>query len=490
MSGLQRGRNLLRKRRKWPLSPYKAKWHETFNQRQAMESLIHQNPSNPPPHLLLPSLIDSFALYNSHPTPNAYHFIIKTLAAKTPSQSHHHHLTPVLDHLQKVAEFETPEHLLVDVIEIYAAAGRIEEAVEVFQRIPKFRCVPTARSLNALLKVICRRKEWNRLMPRVLLLSRQMRVRIEDSSFRILAIALCRIKRVACAVELLNCMLSEGRVLDGRICSVILASLCRQRDLSSEDVMRFLEEMRGLGFVPDGVDSANVIKFLVKEKKGKDALYVLNQMKADRIKPDIFCYTMVLDGVVAEADYDKMEELFDEMLVLGLVPDICAYNVYIKGLCKQGKVEDGYKMLARMEQIGCKPDVSTYNLILGECCRNGDNFRAREIMKETKSKGIGMDLRTHRIFLDCLVNCDELSDAVDSLIGMLDKNLKPCPLTAEKIICGLLQKGFVYEALHLFEKLVDTAIVPGSRALEALIPSLRQKQDISEKILIDLVNPA
>uniref|UniRef100_A0A7N0ZRT9 Pentatricopeptide repeat-containing protein n=1 Tax=Kalanchoe fedtschenkoi TaxID=63787 RepID=A0A7N0ZRT9_KALFE len=482
-------RNLLRKRRR--LSLYKAKWHETFNQRQAMECLIHRlRSSPPPPHLLLHSLLKSFSLYNSHPTPNAYHFIIKTLSTSTPTSQLHRHLSPLLHHLQKSAQFPTPEYVLADVITTYAAAGLIQQAVEVFQRIPDFRCAPTAHSLNALLKAVLGRKEWSSLVPPLLLITCQMGVRIEDPTFRILAIALCKLKRPRCAIRLLNCMLSDGRALDARICSFILASLSHQTDFSSHDVMRFLDEIRGLGFVPHAAEAANVIKFLVKENKPKDALCVLNQMKADRIKPDVACYTMVLDGFKSEADYDTVEQLFDEMLVLGLVPDKCTYNVYIKGLCKQNKVEDGYKMLSRMEELGCKPDVNAYNFILGGCCKIGDICRARNIMQEMKSKGIRMDLRTHRIFLDGLVNYDEPSVAVNSLTEMLDENVTPWPLTTEKLICSLLQRGLVGEALHLFEKLVSLAVVPGTRALEAFIPSLRQRQELSEKRLLDLVNPA
>jgi len=77
------------------------------------------------------------------------------------------------------------------------------------------------------------------------------------------------------------------------------------------------------------MDYTNMIRFLVKEGKGMDALDILNQQKKDGIKPDIVCYTMVLSGIVAEGEYVKLEELFDEILVFGLVPDVYVYKWFV-----------------------------------------------------------------------------------------------------------------------------------------------------------------
>ena len=84
----------------------------------------------------------------------------------------------------------------------------------------------------------------------------------------------------------------------------------------------FVERMKKFCFCSGIMDYSNVIRFLVNERKGFDALVVLNQMKVHGIKPDIVCYTMVLKG-----DFGKADGVFDELLVLGLVPDVCTYNV-------------------------------------------------------------------------------------------------------------------------------------------------------------------
>ncbi|KAM7526563.1 hypothetical protein LguiA_016465 [Lonicera macranthoides] len=474
----------LRKRRKWPLSPYKAKWHETFNQQQANETL-KQSASKDSTHLLS-SLIDSFSIYNCDPTPNAYRFIIKTL---TKTSQFFHQLPSVLNHLQNSENFQTPEYLFVDLINIYGDKGMIEDAIDLFFRIPKFRCNPTVDSLNSLLSVLCKNRETLGIVPQILENSKFMNIRIEESSFRILVRALCRIGRADYAVELLKYMIEDGFTLDGKNCSLILSTICDREDLSAVEVMGVLEEIRTLGFCPKRVDWCNVIRFLVRKGEGMDALDVLNQMKKDRIKPDIVCYTIVLDGIISKGDYAKAEELFDEMLVLGLVPDINTYNVYIRGLCKQNNLDAGMKMLACIEEVGCKPDLITYNTLLGALCQNGELSRAREIVNQMEFKGVKLNAQTYAIMVDGLCSKYELFEVCSLLEEIMGKRFVPQSSTIDEIICELCQKGWISKALELLTEIVGKDVAPGVGAWEALLLGSGLKHDFEEIAFIDLVKP-
>lgn len=184
----------LRKHRKWPYSPYKARWHRIFNQQQAMQSL-KQSALKPPqqespnkPHLLS-SLIHSFSIYDVEPTPKAFDFIFKNLV-KT---SQFHHIPSVLDHLEKVESFEPPESTFAYLIEVYGRTNKIHEAIELFYRIPKFRCVPSVYSLNTLISVLCRNSKGLKLVPEILLKSQVMNIRVEESTFQKYILCCCHV---------------------------------------------------------------------------------------------------------------------------------------------------------------------------------------------------------------------------------------------------------------------------------------------------------
>ncbi|XP_017976979.1 PREDICTED: pentatricopeptide repeat-containing protein At2g38420, mitochondrial [Theobroma cacao] len=483
-----RCRNLfLRKHRRWPHFAYKTKWNQTFTQKQAMLSfkqLVAVAQDNLPPPILLSTLVRSFSLYNVHPTPQAYHFLIKTLIQNL----HFNHIPSVLHHLEHVEKFQTPEYIFADLITTYGIANRIQDAVDIFYRIPKFRCVPSAYSLNSLLALLCRNQYSLKLVPQVLLKSLLMNIRVEESTLRILVSALCRMNKVSYAIDILQRMIDEGLGVNDKVCSFILSSICAKADLDGEDVMGLWRELGKLGFCPAMSDYNCLIRFLVKKGRGLDALDFLNQMKSVGIKPGIVSYTMALNGVIAEGDYMLADELFDELLMLGLVPDVYTYNAYIDALCKQNKVEEGIKMVACMEELRCKPNVLTYNMLLEAICKVGEISRAMELVKEMKYKGIKMNLVSYTVIIDGLVSKGEILEAHGLVEEVLHKCFCHQSLAFDEVICGLCQRGLVCEALELLRKMVAKNVSPGARGWEALLLSSESKINFANTTLIESVN--
>ncbi|KAJ0681285.1 putative tetratricopeptide-like helical domain superfamily [Helianthus annuus] len=378
----------LRKRRKWPHPIYKARWHEKLSQQNAMQALRTQASSSSSVNLLS-SLTESFALYNCNPTPNSYHFILKTLI----QTSQFHQIHSVLNHLEKNEKFETPESIFIDLIQFYGRKNEFQEAIELFFRIPNFRCDVSVDSLNCLLWVLCRRKEGLQIVPQVLLKSRLINVRLEASSFK-------------------------------------------------------------LGFCFDGTDWGNVIRFLVRRNKGVEALEALNGMKLDGFMPDVISYTMVLDAVISAGEFERADQVFDEMLVSGLVPDIHTYNVYVSGLCKQNKFDDGIKMVSSMEELGCKPNMITYNMLLSAICYRGELGMAHDFFKHVRGKGGVMNSEAYEMIISRMVSVGDVSEALDLLKEMVEKGLVPKPSTLDEIVSGLCQNGLVSKGLSLLTEIL------------------------------------
>ncbi|WCJ27956.1 Pentatricopeptide repeat (PPR) superfamily protein [Euphorbia peplus] len=475
----------LRKHRKNPHSPLKTKWHQTFNQQLAMDAFQKSAISlqNNPNHLLS-SLINSFKIYNSQPTPQAYNFLIKTLT----KNSLLHHIPPVLHHLQTLEKFETHESIFAHLIEIYSRANQIHEAVQLFYRVPMFRCVPSVTLLNTLLSVLCLTSKGLKFIPQVLVKTREMNIRLEESTFMVLIQTLCRIKKVNYAIEMFKFMLNDGFSVDSSICSLILKSLCDEVG-DSDTVMRFFGEVRRLGFCPGMVDYSNVIRFLVRLGLGIEGLDVLNQMKSDGIKPDIVCYTMVLNGLVEKGVYVEVDKIFDELLVYGLVPDVYTYNVYIKGLCKQGNVEAGIEMIGCMEELGCKANSITYNILLNALFKSGEISRGWEVVRGMRSKGMELGLETYRIMIDGLISNGKVMEASVLLEEVLDnKDLRSESLRFDKMICGLCQVGARDKAMELVERMVSKNMFPSVSAWEALVVGYRDNMTCSEDTLLGLVD--
>ncbi|KAG7643551.1 Pentatricopeptide repeat [Arabidopsis suecica] len=396
------------------------------------------------------TLLSSFQLHNCEPTPQAYRFVIKTLAKSSQLEN----ISSVLYHLEVSEKFDTPESIFRDVIAAYGFSGRIEEAIEVFFKIPNFRCVPSAYTLNALLLVLVRKRQSLELVPEILVKACRMGVRLEESTFGILIDALCRIGEVDCATELVRYMSQDSVIVDPRLYSRLLSSVCKHKDSSCFDVIGYLEDLRKTRFSPGLRDYTVVMRFLVEGGRGKEVVSVLNQMKCDRVEPDLVCYTIVLQGVIADEDYPKADKLFDELLLLGLAPDVYTYNVYINGLCKQNDIEGALKMMSSMNKLGSEPNVVTYNILIKALVKAGDLSRAKTLWKEMETNGVNRNSHTFDIMISAYIEVDEVVCAHGLLEEAFNMNVFVKSSRIEEVISRLCEKGLMDQAVELLAHLV------------------------------------
>ncbi|GAA0164435.1 hypothetical protein LIER_20074 [Lithospermum erythrorhizon] len=457
----------LRKRRKWPLSPYKTKWQQTFCNQLALEKLqesvqLFPNSAND----FVRVLIDSFSCYECSPTPNAYQFIFRFLI-KNPSNWDQ--IPKVLDYLQKDVNFETPEWVLIDLIKFYGDFNMLDSAIELFFNFNKFRCNPSVESLNTLLVVACKKKRGLEFVPEILMKSGLMNIRMEDSTFGILIRGLCRNGSIKFAIELVHFMVNEGYSLDESVYSLIVSKMCGRKGSDKAEILSFIEYMKKYGVSPRRVDWCNVIHYLVKNGTKEDALEVLNQMKMDGVEPNVSCYNMILEGFVEEGLYEEVDDLFDDMLLSGLVPDICTYNAYISALCKKNKLKAGVEMLASMEQLDCRPDIVTYNIILQAICMVGKLSMARELLLQMSVKGMNINMQTYEIIMGGMVSEGCFDDAYDFLKETAGNCSGAHSVALDEIVHAFCLRRSLDEALQVLNEMVQKNIAPGVRAWEALL---------------------
>ncbi|KAG7638950.1 Pentatricopeptide repeat-containing protein mitochondrial [Arabidopsis thaliana] len=449
-SSWHRMSNFMRKYRKIPHSSFKTKWNENLKQKYAMEELRSNLLADSENASVMRTLLSSFQLHNCEPTPQAYRFVIKTLAKSSQLEN----ISSVLYHLEVSEKFDTPESIFRDVIAAYGFSGRIEEAIEVFFKIPNFRCVPSAYTLNALLLVLVRKRQSLELVPEILVKACRMGVRLEESTFGILIDALCRIGEVDCATELVRYMSQDSVIVDPRLYSRLLSSVCKHKDSSCFDVIGYLEDLRKTRFSPGLRDYTVVMRFLVEGGRGKEVVSVLNQMKCDRVEPDLVCYTIMLQGVIADEDYPKADKLFDELLLLGLAPDVYTYNVYINGLCKQNDIEGALKMMSSMNKLGSEPNVVTYNILIKALVKAGDLSRAKTLWKEMETNGVNRNSHTFDIMISAYIEVDEVVCAHGLLEEAFNMNVFVKSSRIEEVISRLCEKGLMDQAVELLAHLV------------------------------------
>jgi len=76
-------------------------------------------------------------------------------------------------------------------------------------------------------------------VPEILLKSQVMNTRMEESTFQVFIAALCRIRKVGFAIEILSCMVNGGFIVNAEISSMLLSCLCEQKEATKFEVMGF-----------------------------------------------------------------------------------------------------------------------------------------------------------------------------------------------------------------------------------------------------------
>ncbi|KAH7654021.1 Tetratricopeptide-like helical domain-containing protein [Dioscorea alata] len=462
------------RRSKWPFLPYKGKWQGSFSERQAMETLRskvleeqHHSETN-----FVSMLVDCFRIYGSNPSFSGYSFMVQHLLHK----NFHSYLPPILDHLEKSERIDVPEKFFVNLIHEYGKADMLQEAVNMFLRIPKFRCSPSALSLNSVLNILCRKNDGLALIHDVLLKAPALNIRLEASSFRILIRALCRTGRVGFAIELFNIMQQLHEFIpDSGFYLLILRALCKYS--TPDEVMKFLEDMWNGGVLPSTWEYNAVINLLVSKGRLNDAYSILTRMKVEGKRPDIISYTTILNGFILVNNFIEAEEVFDEMLVLGIDLDVVTYNTYISGLCKQREFGRAYRMVLCMEKAGCKPDTESFNTLMDGYTKAGEHVKVKEVMSKMLEKGYQGNSRTNAILIDGLLMEQKPAEACQMLMEMVSKGLIPNSATFNAVVCSLCQKNFLDKGIQVLEEMISHSIAPDDSLWEALLSAINLRRE-------------
>ncbi|XP_020596772.1 pentatricopeptide repeat-containing protein At2g38420, mitochondrial-like isoform X1 [Phalaenopsis equestris] len=257
--------------------PYRGGWQENFSELLAIEAFkskvaeLQDKTTN-----VFSILLSCFRRYEISPSPSAYSFVIKYVARRRLFSQ----IPAILHHLEHEEQLEVPEKVFLGLIQHYGKANMLKDAMNIFFRIPKFRCTPSVLSLNSLLSILCKKKEGLVLIQDVLMKTPEMNIHLEATTFHILIRALCKIGKVGSALELLKAMHLDESYPEGKLYSVVLSSLCEHA--GAKDILTFLEDMRNAGHLPTALEYNSVIDVLVKEGKVNHAYSLLEHLKSGK----------------------------------------------------------------------------------------------------------------------------------------------------------------------------------------------------------------
>ncbi|KAK3437715.1 hypothetical protein EUGRSUZ_C02463 [Eucalyptus grandis] len=242
------------------------------------------------------------------------------------------------------------------------------------------------------------------------------------------------------------------------------------------------ELMDSQGKPPSEKQFEILIRMHADANRGLRLYYVYEKMKKFGVKPRVFLYNKIIDGLVRTDHLDLALSVYDDFRSDGLVEDSVTYMILIKGffLCtlqedlqpdfgtvnpilvsyaEMRRMEDFSKLLMQMEKFGfsvindlssffssfvCVEEripialdvfrdlkvkgycsVSIYNILMRALKKSGDVKLVMSLFDEMKNTQIEPDSLTYSIAIECLVALEEIKEACTCYNKIMEMSCLP-----------------------------------------------------------------
>ncbi|KAL0799248.1 hypothetical protein Bca101_054423 [Brassica carinata] len=175
---------------------------------------------------------------------------------------------------------------------------------------------------------------------------------------------------------------------------------------------------------------------LPKSGDCENAQEIFKQMVSGGVPPDIWTYSILLDGFCDNGKLEKALVIFNDMQNSGMEIGIITYNIIIEGMCRAGKVEDAWELFCSVSlnlKGVMKPDVRTYTIMIAGFCLKRLKQEAVTLFRKMKEDG---PLPNDRIYNELIRAHLRDGDKVSS--AELIKEMRSCGFAAEASTFGLV----------------------------------------------------
>ncbi|EXC08475.1 hypothetical protein L484_009618 [Morus notabilis] len=358
------------------------------------------------------------------------------------SESHNE----ILEILGKMRRFEEVHQVLVKMRERegllneatyaillnrYAAAHKVDEAMDVFRR----------------------RKEFG--------------LECDLVAFQNLLMWLCRYKHVEVAETLFY---SKRKEFPSNIktWNIILNGWCVRGNV--HEAKRFWKDLIRSGCQPDLFTYATYINALAKKGKLGAAIKLFKAMWENGCNPDVAICNCIINGLCFKKRIPEAFVVLREMRARGCSPNLATYNTLIKYLCKIQRMDIVYKIVDKMERKrgDCLPNHVTYSFLLKSLKKPEE---VPDLLERMKRNGFKMVCDTYNLILKLYMDWD-CQERVKSTWDEMERNgLGPDKRSYTIMVHGFFDKGRKEDALRYFREMRAKGMLPEPRT-EILVNSM------------------
>ena len=195
------------------------------------------------------------------------------------------------------------------------------------------------------------------------------------------------------ALELLKDYSGESQKYAIKPFTTVVTALCRIKEVI--EAKNLINEMINSGPPPGSAVFNHVISYLSKDGAMDDAVSILRQMESRGLRPDIYTYSIIMSGYAKGGMMDDARKIFDEAKTKHQNLISTTYHILIRGYCKVEEFGAALECMNEMKKDRIKPNADEYNKMVQSLCLKALDWRSAEkLLKEVKEIGLHLNPMT------------------------------------------------------------------------------------------------
>ncbi|KAM7483309.1 hypothetical protein LguiB_007892 [Lonicera macranthoides] len=349
------------------------------------------------------------------------------------------------------------EGVYIFAVKNYGRKGKIQEAVNLFERMDFYNCEPSVQSYNAIMNILVQYGYFNQAH-KVYMRMIDKGIAPDVYTFTIRMKSFCRTRRPHAAQRLLNNMPTQGCELNAVAYCTVIGGFYEEN--FRVEAFKLFDEMLRVGISPKVATFNKLIHILCKKGDVQESERLFNKVFKRAVFPNLFTFNIFIQGLCSKGMLNEAAKMLDSVTKEGLTTDVVTYNTLICGLCKNFKVVEAESYLHRMVNKGFEPDTFTYNTIIDGYCKMGLVQNAEKILNDAIFKGFMPDEFTYCSLIYGFCHDADLDRALSLLEEVKVKGSMPSIILYNTLIKGLSQQGLILQALDLMSEMTKNGCRP------------------------------
>ncbi|XP_049408878.1 putative pentatricopeptide repeat-containing protein At1g74580 isoform X3 [Solanum stenotomum] len=392
----------------------------------------------------------------------------------------------VIEEARKNIDNRLLEGMYITAIRGYGKKGKVQQAVDVFEKMDFFNCNRSVHSFNTIMNILVEHgyfKQAHKVYMKML----ENGISPDVYTFTIRIKSFCRTNRPQVALRLLNNMIDQGCEFNAVACCTVIAGFyevnCRV------EACELFDEMLRLRITPNVTTFNKLICTLCKKGDVQESERLLNKIVKRGVFPNLFTCNLLIQGLSVNGQLHEAARMLEALRKEGLNADLVTYNTLICGLCKHSKVAEAESYLHKMVNRGFDPDAFTYNTIIGAYCKLGMIEKADRILNNAVFKGFVPDVFTFCSLVYGLCQDGDFNRAKSLFNEAIGKGMESNIILYNTLIKGMCQQGLILEALRLITEMPEKSCRPNTWTYNLIINGLCKMGCVSDasNILNDAV---